>query len=334
MHRITRWALINFLWMTAASAAVTSASAQTESVSEKEHGISMSHAVVQYSSIKVDGLNIAYREAGDPSRPKLVLLHGFPASSHQYRNLLPALADEFHVIAPDYPGFGNSDMPDPATYSYTFDKFSEVIESFLKIKGFDHYGLFVQDYGGPVGFRIVGRHPEALDWLIIQNTNAYEVGFTPAWAGLRNALWVNRTPEAEQGVAGLLALDTIKAVYLTGAKRPELISPDNWNSDFAFLQRPNAQRVQLDLFYDYRTNVALYPRWQAFLRNQQPKTIIFWGEGDIFFTPAGGEAYLKDLPKAEIHRLDAGHFAAEDNLDFISEHMHSFYRDVVAKARH
>jgi len=225
MDRITRWAFISFLWMTAASAAVTSASAQTESVSEKEHGISMSHAVVQYSSIKVDGLNIAYREDGDPSNPKLVLLHGFPSSSHQYRNLLPALADEFHVIAPDYPGFGNSDMPDPATYSYTFDKFSEVIESFLKIKGFDHYGLFVQDYGGPVGFRIVGRHPEALDWLIIQNTNAYEVGFTPAWAGLRNALWVNRTPEAEQGVAGLLALDSIKAVYLTGAKRPELSVP-------------------------------------------------------------------------------------------------------------
>jgi pimeloyl-ACP methyl ester carboxylesterase len=306
------------------------------SASAKERAATPSPAPAQvtYGSIKVDGLNIAYREAGDPSSPKLVLLHGFPASSHQYRNLVPALADKFHVIAPDYPGFGNSDMPDPATYAYTFDKLSEVIEAFLKLKGFDHYGLFVQDYGGPVGFRIVGRHPEALDWLIIQNTNAYEVGFTAAWGGLRNALWVNRTPETEAGVAGLLELETIKAIYQHGSKRPELISPDNWNSDFAFLQRPNARRVQLDLFYDYRTNVALYPAWQAFLREHQPKTLIFWGESDIFFTPEGGDAYLKDLPKAEIHRLDAGHFAVEDNLDFISEHIHSFYRDsVAAKAK-
>src|SRR6266404_4544778 len=290
---------------------------------------------VMHGTVVVDGLNIAYREAGNSANPKLVLLHGFPASSHQYRNLVTALADRFHVIAPDYPGFGNSDAPDPATYGYTFDKISEVIESFLRLKGFDHYGLFVQDYGGPVGFRIVGRHPEALDWLIIQNTNAYEVGFTPAWAGLRGALWVNRTPETEAGVAGLLELDTVKTVYLHGSKRPELISPDNWNSDFAFLQRPNARRVQLDLFYDYRTNVALYPKWQAFLRERQPKTIIFWGEGDIFFTPEGGQAYLKDLPQAEMHRLDAGHFAVEDNLNTISEQMHRFYRDVVlTKTKH
>jgi pimeloyl-ACP methyl ester carboxylesterase len=289
----------------------------------------MAPGTVTYNTIDVDGLKIAYREAGDPTSPKLALLHGFPASSHQYRNLIATLADSFHVIAPDYPGFGNSDMPDPATYSYTFDRISEVIEHFLKMKGFDHYGLFVQDYGGPVGFRIVTRHPEALHWLIIQNTNAYEVGFTAAWAGLRNALWVNRTPETEAGVAGLLEFDTVKAVYLHGSPRPELISPDNWNSDFAFLQRSNASRVQLDLFYDYRTNVALYPKWQAFLRDHEPKTIIFWGQKDIFFTPEGGEAYLKDLPKAEMHRLEAGHFAVEDNLAYISDHIHSFYRDVV-----
>lgn len=286
---------------------------------------------VIYSSLKVGELSIAYREAGDPSKPKLVLLHGWPSSSHQYRNLLPAMADEFHVISPDYPGFGNSDVPDPASFNYTFDKISEIVEEFLKLKGFDHYGLFVQDYGGPVGFRIVGRHPEALDWLIIQNTNAYEVGFTAAWAGLRGALWTNRTPESEAGVAGLLELGTVKAAYLQGSKHPEWVSPDNWNMDFAFLQRPNERRIQLDLFYDYRTNVALYPKWQAFLRERQPKTIIFWGEGDIFFTPEGGEAYLKDLPKAEIHRLEAGHFAVEDNLGYIVEHMHSFYHNVVAR---
>jgi pimeloyl-ACP methyl ester carboxylesterase len=283
-----------------------------------------------YRSAKVDGLNIAYREAGDPGSPKLVLLHGFPASSHQYRNLIPALATRFHVIAPDYPGFGNSDTPDPAVFAYTFDTLSEVTEAFLKDKGFDHYGLFVQDYGGPVGFRIVMRHPDALDWLIIQNTNAYEVGFTSAWDGFRNALWKNRSPETERPLAAFLERDAIKGIYLFGAKNPELISPDNWESDWGFMQRPNAKRVQLDLFYDYRKNVELYPKWQAFLRERQPKTIIFWGQEDIFFTREGGEAYLTDLPKAEMHRLAAGHFAVEDSLNEIAEGMHLFYIDKVA----
>lgn len=282
-----------------------------------------------YRSAKVDGLNIAYREAGDPRSPKLVLLHGFPASSHQYRNLIPALATRFHVIAPDYPGFGNSDMPDPAVFAYTFDKLSEITEAFLQDRGFDHYGLFVQDYGGPVGFRIVMRHPEALDWLIIQNTNAYEVGFTTAWDGFRGALWKNRSPETERPLAAFLERDAIKGIYLFGAKNPELISPDNWESDWGFMQRPNAKRVQLDLFYDYRTNVELYPKWQAFLRERQPKTIIFWGQEDIFFTREGGEAYLRDLPKAEMHRLAAGHFAVEDSLNEIAEGMHRFYVDKI-----
>jgi len=284
-----------------------------------------------YRSTKIDGLNIAYREAGDPVNPKLVLLHGFPASSHQYRDLIPALATRFHVIAPDYPGFGNSDMPDPAVYPYTFDKLSEITEAFLKEKGFHHYGLFVQDYGGPVGFRIVMRNPEALDWLIIQNTNAYEVGFTKAWDGFRGALWINRSPETEAPLAAFLERDAIKSIYLFGAGNPERISPDNWESDFGFMQRPNARRVQLDLFYDYRTNVELYPKWQAFLRERQPKTIIFWGQNDIFFTPEGGEAYLKDLPNAEMHRLPAGHFAVEDSLIEIAEGMHRFYTAKVGR---
>lgn len=294
------------------------------------------HKAVTYKTEMVDGLSIAYREAGDPANPKLVLLHGFPSSSHQYRNLIPALADRFHVISPDYPGFGNSDAPDPAKFPYTFDKLAEVTAKFLKQKGFDRFGLFVQDYGGPVGFRIVTHNPDALDWLIIQNTNAYEVGFTPAWGGLRDALWHDRTPENEEGVAGLLAYDTVKTVYLHGSKLPELISPDNWNSDFfTTLQKPNGRQIQLDLFYDYRTNVALYPKWQAFLKERQPNTIIFWGQGDIFFTREGGEAYLQALPKAEMHRLEAGHFAVEDCLDYISQNIHRFYDDVIArKATH
>lgn len=290
----------------------------------------VSYAPITYGSIKVEGLNIAFREAGDPANPKLVLLHGFPASSHQYRNLIPALAGAFHVIAPDYPGFGNSDMPDPATYSYTFDKISDVIEAFLRAKRFHRFGLFVQDYGGPVGFRIVGRHPDALEWLIIQNSNAYDIGFTSAWDGFRNALWKTRTPETEKPLVAFLEHDAIKGIYLHGARREELISPDNWKSDFAFMERPMARRVQLDLFYDYRTNVALYPKWQQFLRDRQPKTIIFWGQDDIFFSREGGEAYLKDLPQAEMHRLDSGHFAVEDCLAEIASNMQRFYREKVA----
>ncbi len=289
---------------------------------------------VKYDAITVDALSVAYREAGDSKNPKLVLLHGFPASSHQYRNLIPALAERFHVIAPDYPGFGNSDMPDPGKFAYTFDRLAEIAAKFLKQKGFDRFGLFVQDYGGPVGFRIVTRNPDALEWLIIQNTNAYEVGFTEAWGGLRNALWKNRTPETEKGVAGLLEFDTIKAVYLHGHKHPELISPDNWNIDFRFMERPNARRVQIDLFYDYRTNVGLYPEWQKFLRDRQPETLIFWGQDDIFFTREGGEAYLKDIPAAEMHRLDSGHFAVEDCLEPIAANIKRFYDEkVVSVAR-
>lgn len=291
---------------------------------------SVSDAQVSYKNIQVDGLNIAYREAGNPSSPKLVLLHGFPAGSHQYRNLIPALSDSFHVIAPDYPGFGLSDIPDPATYNYSFDGIAETIEQFLKLKEFYHYGLYVQDYGGPVGFRIVERNTEALDWLIVQNSNAYEVGFTAAWDGFRGALWKNKSAETEKPLTEFLTHDAIKGIYLHGAKNPELISPDSWESDAAFMQRPHAARLNLDLFYDYRNNVALYPAWQAFLRLHQPKTIIFWGQSDVFFTPEGGEAYLKDLPKAEMHRLDAGHFATEDHLEYISKEMHRFYTEKVA----
>jgi len=285
---------------------------------------------VTYKTTLVDGLNIAYREAGDQQNPKLVLLHGFPASSHQYRDLIADLAGDFHVIAPDYPGFGNSDMPDPTSFAYTFDRLAQITNKFLTQMRFSRYGLFVQDYGGPVGFRIVTRNPEVLEWLIIQNTNAYEVGFTGAWEGLRNALWKSRTPETERGVAGLLELDTIRAVYLHGHKNPDLISPDNWNMDFRFMERPHARRVQMDLFYDYRTNVLLYPEWQKFLRDRQPKTIIFWGQNDIFFTREGGEAYLRDLPDAEMHRLDSGHFAVEACREEIAAHIRRFYDDKVA----
>lgn len=291
-------------------------------------------AQVRFGTVNIDGLNIAYREAGDPSLPKLVLLHGWPSSSHQYRDLIPALANRFHVIAPDYQGFGDSDRPDPATYNYTFDAISVTVEKFLAAKGFDHYGLFMQDYGGPVGFRIVSRNPKALDWLIIQNSNAYEEGFTPAWDGFRNALWINRNAESEAPLAAFNTPEAIKnIVYLGGAAHPELIAPESYQTDAASVAGPKNLRIQLDLFYDYRTNPQRYPEWQKLLRDTQPKTLIFWGQNDPFFSPAGGEAFLRDLPRAQIYRLNAGHFATEDNLPFIAEHIVRFYDRTVKPAR-
>ena len=286
--------------------------------------------MVQHKTVSVNGLSVFYREAGNPGSPKIVLLGGFPASSHQFRNLIPALADKFHVISPDYPGFGNSDMPDPAKFAYTFDRLAEVVERLLVETGFDRFGLFMQDYGGPVGMRIVSRHPDWAEWLILQNTNAYEEGFTPAWDGIRHALWKKPGPESEEPLMPFLELGGIKMVYLHGHRRPELISPDNWNMDFRFMERPNARRVQLDLFYDYRKNVELYPKWQKYLRERQPKTLIFWGQKDVFFTPEGGEAYLRDLPDAEMHRLDSGHFALEDCLEEIAAGIRRFYDQKVS----
>lgn len=284
-----------------------------------------------YRSATVQGLRIAYREAGETNQPKLVLLHGFPSSSHQYRELIPALATRFHVIAPDYPGFGNSDRPDPVTFAYTFDRLADIIQAFLEDRGFDRYGLYVQDYGGPVGLRLITRQPEALEWLIVQNANAYEVGFSAAWDAFREALWKKRSAETEAPLAAFFELDVVRSMYVHGSRDPERISPDNWLSDFGFLQQPHARRIQLDLFWDYRHNVTLYPQWQQFLRIRQPETIIFWGQNDMFFTREGGEAFLQDLPRAEMYRLDAGHFAVEDSLEQIASGMHHFYEERVAR---
>jgi pimeloyl-ACP methyl ester carboxylesterase len=286
-----------------------------------------------HHTVEVDGLNVFYRQAGDPANPKMLLLGGFPASSHQFRDLIPALAERFHVLSPDYPGFGNTDMPDPAEWDYTFDHLTEILEGLLEeIRFTGPMGIYMQDYGGPIGNRIIARHPDWLEWQVIQNANTYEEGFTEVWDGIRHALWANRSPETEAPLEAFLEPDTVRTIYTTGHPDPTKISPDNWNMDLFFLARPNAHRVQLDLFYDYRTNVELYPAWQAFLRDKRPRTLIFWGQGDIFFTPEGGEAYLRDLPEAELVRLDSGHFAVEDSLPQISDGIKRFYETKVLQA--
>lgn len=288
--------------------------------------------MTRHKTLEVDGVSIFYREAGEPSNPKLVLLGGFPASSHQFRNLIPALADRFHVVSPDYVGFGNSDLPDPARFPYTFDRLSEVVEAWLRLIGFDRFGLYMHDYGGPIGFRILARNPGWMEWLILQNSNAYDVGFTGAWEGLRN-LWEHPGAEAEQALLPLLSQDGIRMIYQHGHRDPSRISPDAWNMDAHFMERPNAHRAHLDLFYDYRTNLPLYPEWQAFLRRHRPETLIFWGQHDLFFAPEGGEAYRADLPEAELHRLDSGHFVLEDSLEEIAGHIRRFHAERVAGSR-
>jgi pimeloyl-ACP methyl ester carboxylesterase len=291
-----------------------------------ECGVSMT----SYKTVSAGGLEVFYREAGEPGAPKLLLLGGFPSSSHQFRNLMPALADRFHLVSIDYPGFGNTEMPDPADWDYTFDHLAEIVdEALLAIDFTGPMGLYMQAYGGPIGNRLISLHPDWLQWQVIQNANTYEEGSTETWARIRRALWANRNARTEAPLEAFLEPETVKAIYLTGHPDPTRISPDNWNLDLRFLARPNARRVQLDLFYDDRTNCAQYATWQGRMRRDQPRTLIFWGQGDLFFTPAGGEAYLRDLPDARLVRLDSGHFAVEDCLQEIVDGIHSFYDETV-----
>ncbi len=287
--------------------------------------------MMTYATRQVDGLSVFYREAGDRGLPTIVLLGGFPSSSHMFRTLMPLLEHRFHLIAPDYPGFGNTDLPDPAGFAYTFDHLATITEQLLVDLGVTRVGWYLQDYGGPIGNRILARHPDWLEWLIIQNANTYEEGFTAVWEGLRHALWVNRTPETEAPLQAFLEPDGVRNIYLHGHRDGSRVSPDAWNMDLAFLARPHARRAQLDLFYDYRTNVALYPQWQQFLRAQQPPTLIVWGKGDIFFTIAGATAYLRDLQDMELHLLDSGHFVLEDHAEAVAELIRRFYEGRVAR---
>ncbi len=280
---------------------------------------------VHYKTTEIDGLEIFYREAGAKDAPTLLLLHGFPTSSQQYRNLIPALADKYHVIAPDYPGFGRSAMPSRDDFNYTFASYANLLEKFTHKLKLDSYALYVMDYGAPIGYRLALKAPKKVVGLIIQNGNAYDEGLLEFWDVFKE-FWSDNTPQNRERLRDFLKIGATEWQYTHGvpAQNTELVSPDAWMLDQVYLDRPGNQEIQLDLFYDYRTNVDLYPEFQKYLRTYQPPTLIVWGENDIIFPGAGATSYLRDLPKAELHMLDAGHFALETNGAEIAEKIHNF----------
>lgn len=281
------------------------------------------NTMTTYRTIKVDGLDIFYREAGSPSNPTILLLHGFPTSSHMFRNLIPALADRFHLVAPDYPGFGNSSMPTINQFDYTFDHLADIVEKFTQAVGLNKYSLYVMDYGAPIGFRLAAKHPERVEALIVQNGNAYEEGLSDFWIPLK-AYWSDRSSENAEKLLPFFMLDATKGQYTQGAHDPQAISPDNWNSDQFFLDRPGNNDIQLALFYSYRSNPPLYPQWQEYLRTHQPPTLIVWGKNDPIFPAEGAHPYKRDLKTIEFHLLDTGHFALEEEGSAIADHIRRF----------
>jgi pimeloyl-ACP methyl ester carboxylesterase len=270
--------------------------------------------VIHYNSATIDGMNISYREAGPADAPVVLLLHGFPTSSHMFRNLIPQLADRFHVIAPDYPGFGQSDAPDHAEFDYTFANLAEVVDKLTVSLGVDEYSMYVMDYGAPVGYRMAIENPERIQTMIVQNGNAYTEGLGAFWDSAK-AYWAEDTEERRAALFELVTPAMTRFQYTDGVSDVSRISPDNWMIDQVLLDRPGNRDIQLDLFHDYGSNVPLYPEFQEFFREFQPPTLIVWGKNDVIFPEAGAHPYLRDLPEAEMHILDTGHFALEDKLD-------------------
>jgi pimeloyl-ACP methyl ester carboxylesterase len=279
--------------------------------------------MIRYRTANLDGVEVFYREAGSRDAPAVLLLHGFPTSSHMFRNLIPQLADRFRVVAPDYPGFGHSAMPSRDSFSYTFARYAELMEHLTHAVGLDRYALYVMDYGAPVGFRLASRHPERVTALLVQNGNAYAEGLGAFWDPIK-AYWRDPSPANREALRWLTSLKATRWQYTNGVSDPSLVSPDTWTMDQALLDRPGNQEIQLDLFRDYRTNVPLYPEWQAYFRTHRPPTLVTWGRHDEIFLAAGAEPYRRDNPDAEVHLLDTGHFALETHGDEIAAHIHDF----------
>ena len=278
---------------------------------------------VFYRTVKVDGLSIFYGEAGPKDAPTILFLHGLPSSSRMFQPLLTRLADSYHLVAPDYPGYGHSDWPDPKTFAYTFDHIAAIMTGFTEALGLRHYTLYMQDYGGPVGFRMVLAHPERAQALIVQDAVAHNEGLGANWA-TRRAFWADRPQYEEALRKNLLSMATTKTRHVGDDPAVDLYDPDLWTDEYAFLNAPGQAQIQSDLFYDYRTNVDNYPKWQAWMQKTQPRLLVVWGKHDLSFDPGEPERYRKDVPNAEVHVLDAGHFALDTKADEIAALVREF----------
>jgi len=272
---------------------------------------------VFYRTVKVDGLSIFYREAGPKDAPVILFLHGLPSSSRMFQPLLTRLSDKYHLIAPDYPGFGHSDWPDPTEFAYTFDHIAGVMDDFTRALGLSLYTLYMQDYGGPVGFRMALAHPERVQALIVQDAVAHDQGLGVNWA-TRRAFWADRQTNEETLRKNLLSMAATKTRHVGDDPDVELYDPDLWSDEYAFLNSPGQAQIQSDLFYDYRTNVENYPKWQEWMQKTQPRLLVIWGKHDLSFDPGEPERYRKDVPKAQVYVLDAGHFALDTKADEIA----------------
>jgi pimeloyl-ACP methyl ester carboxylesterase len=281
---------------------------------------------VHYKHADLNKLDIFYREAGPADAPVILLLHGFPTSSNMFRNLIPRLADSFHVIAPDYPGFGQSSMPDHNDFAYTFENLTNVVEQLVEKLGLTKYSLYLMDYGAPIGYRLALRHPDRVQALIIQNGNAYDEGLLQFWDPIKK-YWANPTPENRKALHVLVDPKSTRWQYENGVSDPTLLDPTTWTLDQLGLDRPGNEDIQMDLFYDYRTNVPLYPEFQAFFRDHQPPTLITWGKNDFIFPPEGAAPYSRDLKNVETHLLDTGHFALETHGEEIADRIENFLQE-------
>jgi pimeloyl-ACP methyl ester carboxylesterase len=282
-----------------------------------------------YKTAQLSKLKVFYREAGNPASPTVLLLHGFPTSSHMFRNLIPALAPYAHLVAPDLPGFGNTESPTDGTFTYTFDNLALTVEELVEHLGLKSYFVYLMDYGAPTGFRLAIAHPERVLGLIVQNGNAYSEGLTPFWDDLKK-YWKDRSPETEKPIRPILSFEATKSQYIVGAQDESKVSPDTWHHDYYFLTQPGHDQIQLDLFYDYRSNIPLYPTFHEYFRKYQWPTLIVWGKNDFIFGVDGAKAFLRDLPKAELHLLNGGHFVLEEYLDEAAKYMKDF---IIATAK-
>jgi len=276
-----------------------------------------------YRTIQIDGLSIFYRDAGPKDAQTILLLHGLPSSSRMFEPLFTRLSDRYHLVAPDYPGFGHSDWPDPRKFAYTFDHYAEILNHFTEALGLSRYTLYMQDYGGPVGFRMALVHPERVEAIIVQDAVSHNEGLGANWA-TRRAFWADRSAHEEALRQNLLSLATTKTRHVGDDPKIELYDPDLWTDEYAFLNSPGQAQIQSDLFYDYRTNVDAYPKWQAWMREKQPRLLVIWGKHDLSFDLGEPERYRKDIPNAEVHILDAGHFALDTAADEIAALVRAF----------